>query len=81
MPNQVEKRNGQKVDPAALAAFYRHRSESLRDAHTVARQGPDGSQAIQATQQANQKKKLRPVEGILDYVLSAFQGHPGFLEP
>ena len=71
----TEKRNGQQVDPAALAAFYRHRSESLRNSHTVAREGTQGMN--QAQLRGEQTK--RPTVGIVEYVISALQGHPGYM--
>ncbi len=70
-----ETRNGQQVSPEALAAFYRHRSESLRNNHTT----------IKAQNEAMNLEKpivdnnMRPSTGIVEYVISALQGHPGYM--
>lgn len=69
--------NQSKVSPDALAAFYRHRSESLRQTSTV--KGQQDEQLNQS-QKLNTPKGQRPTMGVLEYVISALQGHPGHIE-
>jgi hypothetical protein len=71
---EVQYRNGQQVSPEALAAFYRHRTESLQNSHTTQRQ-----QSAQMEQQKKVEDGMRPTMGIVDYVISALAGHPGFM--
>ena len=60
-PRQI--RNGQVVDPEALAAFYRHRSESLKgDTHTTTRPATGNP--------------ITRAGGLYNYLITALQGKP-----
>lgn len=64
----------QKVSPQALEAFYRLRSQNLRNNSTTTENQNKGME--QAQQEIQQKD--RPADmGILEYVMSALGGHPG----
>lgn len=68
-----QKKNPSGPSPEALAAFYRLRSESLRNSHTTTQE-----QTQQMNRQVNQPKpEVQQPMGIVEYVLSALAGHPG----
>ena len=58
--------------PEALAAFYKMRSESLRDSHTTTQDAQ-----MQTTPQQPQPADNHGGMGWLDYLISALKGHPG----
>lgn len=72
-PDQT-RRNGQQVSPEALAAFYRLRTESLTDSHTTQKASTKQMEATQALPAG-----MQPTQGIVDYVISALAGHPGYM--
>lgn len=64
------------ISPDALRAFYRQRSESLQNSHTV--RGEQSAQ-MQTQQDTGIPANKRPAQGVLEYVISALQGTPGYL--
>ena len=65
----------QQAKQEALEAFYRMRSESLRNSHTTTQEGPSGPAPVQP-QPPKPAKARRP--GILGYIADAYESATGY---
>lgn len=65
----------QQAHQEALDAFYRMRSESLRNSHTTTQEGPSGPPPAQI-QPDKPAKARRP--GILGYIADAYENATGY---